>query len=95
MPNVYDGNTFSETYKDDYIESDGYHRILFNSGRALQARELTQLQTILQQQITSFGENIFQDGASVNPKSAGVITSAISYVKVAKPPGAGDQLAKD
>jgi hypothetical protein len=85
MPNVYDGNTFSEVYKDDYAESDGYHRVLFNSGRALQARELTQLQTILQQQITSFGENIFLDGASVNPKSAGVKGSTVDYVKVFRP----------
>ena len=36
-------NTFSSTYKDDWDKNDNYHRILFNSGRALQARELTQL----------------------------------------------------
>ena len=36
------------TYKDDYKDSDNYHRILFNAGRALQARELTQMQTIIQ-----------------------------------------------
>ena len=85
MPNVYDGNTFSEVYKDDYAESDGYHRVLFNSGRALQARELTQLQTILQQQITTFGENIFQDGASVNSKSSGLTGSSVSYIKITRP----------
>ena len=39
--------TFSTTYKDDFLDSDNYHRILFNSGRLLQARELTQLQTII------------------------------------------------
>ena len=33
-------------YKDDFRDSDGYYRILFNSGRVLQARELTQIQTI-------------------------------------------------
>lgn len=87
MPNVYDGNTFRETYKDDYVDSDGYHRILFNSGRALQARELTQLQTILQNQITTFGENIFLDGASANPKSAGIIGTAIDYIKITTPVG--------
>ena len=26
--------TFTTTYKDDFIDSDNYHRILFNSGRA-------------------------------------------------------------
>ncbi len=87
MPNVYDGNTFKETYKDDYAESDGYHRILFNSGRALQARELTQSQTILQNQITTFGENIFLDGASANPKSAGIVGTAVSYIKITTPSG--------
>ena len=89
MPNVFDGNTFAEVYRDDYVDSDGYHRILFNSGRALQARELTQLQTILQNQITTFGENVFLDGASVNPKSAGMKGSTISYVKITRPTYAG------
>ena len=58
---------FRTTYKDDYRDSDNYHRILFNSGRALQARELTQLQTIIQKEIERFGSNIFRDGAPVTP----------------------------
>ena len=29
--------TFSNTYKDDYLDSDGYYRIFFNSCRTLQA----------------------------------------------------------
>ena len=58
---------FANTYKDDYRDSDNYHRILFNSGRALQARELTQMQTIIQSEIARFGRNIFKEGASVNP----------------------------
>ena len=59
--------TFSSTYKDDFADSAGFHRILFNSGKALQARELTQLQTILQRQIQRFGDNIFKEGAVVKP----------------------------
>ena len=43
--------TFSSTYKDDYRDSDNFHRILFNSGRALQARELTQMQTIIKKKL--------------------------------------------
>jgi hypothetical protein len=58
---------FATTYKDDYADSDNYHRILFNSGRALQARELTQMQTIIQNEIARFGRNIFKEGAAVNP----------------------------
>ena len=53
--------TFSNTYKDDYLDSDGYYRILFNSGRTLQARELTQIQTILQKQIERIGNNLFKE----------------------------------
>jgi len=59
--------TFSSTYKDDFRDSDGYHRILFNSGVGLQARELTQLQTILQNQISRLGDNVFKEGAVVKP----------------------------
>lgn len=57
--------TFSTTYKDDFADSDQYYRILFNSGRALQARELTQSQTIIQKGIERFGSNIFVEGAAV------------------------------
>jgi hypothetical protein len=60
-------NLFATTYKDDFRDSDNYHRILFNSGRALQARELTQMQTIIQKEISRFANNIFKDGAAVNP----------------------------
>ena len=41
-------NTFAETYRDDYSDSAGFHKILFNNGRAIQSRELNQLQTIIQ-----------------------------------------------
>ena len=67
MPTTFTSNVFSSTYKDDFLDSDNYHRILFNSGRALQARELTQMQTIIQEEIARFGRNIFKDGAAVNP----------------------------
>lgn len=65
MVQVVNKNTFSTTYKDDYADSDGYYRILFNSGRKLQARELTQMQTILQKQIERMGNNIFQDNSVI------------------------------
>ena len=57
--------TFSNTYKDDFLDSDGFHRILFNSGRTLQARELTQMQTILQKQIERMGNNLYKEGGVV------------------------------
>ena len=67
MPNAFSDTTFSSTYKDDYRDSDNYHRILFNSARALQARELTQMQTIIQEEMYRFGSNIFKEGAVVQP----------------------------
>ena len=58
--------TFPITYKDDFVDSDNYHRVLFNSGKALQSRELNQMQTIIQEEIARFGSNIFTDGGVVN-----------------------------
>ena len=52
-------------YYDDFDAEKNFNRILFKPGYAVQARELTQLQTILQNQIARFGEHIFVDGAPV------------------------------
>lgn len=52
-------------YYDDFDKSKNFYRILFKPGRAVQARELTQLQSILQNQIESFGSHIFKDGSLV------------------------------
>ena len=43
-------NFNTDPYYDDYNEDKNFHRILFKPGVAVQARELTQLQTILQNQ---------------------------------------------
>jgi len=52
-------------YYDDFNEDKNFHRILFRPGYAVQARELTQLQTILQSQVERFGRHIFQNGSIV------------------------------
>lgn len=52
-------------YFDDFEESKNYHRILFKPGVAVQARELTQLQTILYNQIRRFANHIFKDGTVI------------------------------
>ena len=54
-------------YFDDYDESKLFQRILFKPGYAVQARELTQLQTILQNQVTRLGNHMFSDGDMVIP----------------------------
>lgn len=81
MPNTFTESVFKTTYKDDFLDSDNYHRILFNSGRALQARELTQLQTIIQEEVARFGRNIFKDGASVNPGGP-TINNEYEFIKL-------------
>ena len=75
MATTFTDTLFSTKYKDDYADSDGYYRILFNAGRALQARELTQMQTIINKQIERFGDNIFKEGAVVKPGSLSINTN--------------------
>jgi hypothetical protein len=58
-------NFNSEPYYDDFDDTKGFHRILFKPSYAVQARELTQLQTQLQDQIKKFGNNIFREGTVV------------------------------
>lgn len=54
-----------DPYFDDFDSSKNFLRILSRPGRAVQARELTQAQSILQNQISSFAGHIFKDGSSI------------------------------
>lgn len=54
-------------YYDDYDAVKEYYRILYKPGFAVQSRELTQMQTMLQNQIKRFGVNIFKEGSIVVP----------------------------
>jgi hypothetical protein len=68
-------------YYDDFDKADNYYRVLFKPGYPVQARELTGLQSILQNQIESFGSHIFKEGSMVIP---GGITcdNAFTTIKV-------------
>ena len=79
-------------YFDDYSEDKKFYRILFKPGYSVQARELTQLQTILQKQIQRHGDNIFKDGAMVVPGGTSVDTN-FPYVKVQNSYNNGTQVA--
>ena len=68
-------------YFDDYDISKKYYRVLFKPGRAVQARELTQLQTTLQNQIEQFGENIYKEGSIIKGCTFTEIRN-LKYVKV-------------
>src|SRR5210317_1752153 len=73
--------TFSQTYRDDFADSDNYYRILFNGGRALQARELTQLQTMIQREHEQHARFVFKEGAPVH--SGGVqINTRFEFAKL-------------
>ena len=52
-------------YFDDFDVEKQFYKILFKPGYAVQARELTQLQTILQNQVEQFGDNIYQEGTII------------------------------
>ena len=65
-----------EPYYDDFETAtavDGlspkekYYKVLFRPGHAVQGRELTQLQSILQNQVTQFGKHFFEEGSMVIP----------------------------
>ena len=71
----------TEPYYDDFSESKRFLKILYRPGYAVQARELTQMQTILQNQISRFGDHVFKEGSMVIPGSIGV-DNKISYVKL-------------
>ena len=68
-------------YFDDADPSKNYYRILFKPGFAVQARELTQSQTILQDQIAKFADNIFKQNS---PVTGGKVTTNLNcfYVKL-------------
>ena len=54
-------------YYDDFDKGDNYYKVLFKPGYPVQARELTGLQSILQNQIESFGSHLFKEGSMVIP----------------------------
>lgn len=54
-------------YFDDFDRTKGFHRILFKPGVSVQARELNQLQTVLQEQINRLGAHMFKNGSIVIP----------------------------
>lgn len=70
-------------YFDDYDEDKKFVRILFRPGVAVQARELTQLQTTIQKQIERFGHHIFENGTIIDGGNFD-IEDSIDYVRVSK-----------
>jgi hypothetical protein len=70
-----------DPYYDDFDPSKNFHRILFKPGSAVQARELTQSQSILQNQISNFADHIFSQNT---PVTGGKVTTNLNctYLKL-------------
>jgi hypothetical protein len=66
-------------YFDDFDPSKDYYKVLFAPGRPVQARELNNLQSQIQNQIERFGSHIFKDGSMVIP---GGVTYDLKYYAV-------------
>ena len=68
-------------YFDDFNEDKQFYRILFNPSRPVQARELTQIQSILSNQNKKLLEHFFEEGSIVIPGQL-AYDSIYSFVKV-------------
>ena len=72
-------NLNSYPYFDDFDESKNYKRVLFKPGTSIQARELTTLQSILQNQVEIFSNTAFSEGDVVDGGNLNFI-SDLDYV---------------
>ena len=54
-------------YYDDFDSDNNFYKVLFKPGFPVQSRELTTLQSILQNQVEDFGSHIFKEGSMVVP----------------------------
>jgi hypothetical protein len=68
-------------YYEDFDASKNFYKILFRPGYSIQGRELTQLQSILQNQIESYGKYSFKQGDLVIPGEVG-LNNKLDYVKL-------------
>lgn len=62
-------NFNTSPYFDDFDPKNNFYRVLFKPGYAIQARELNQLQSILQNQVSSVGKHLFKKNSIIIPGS--------------------------
>lgn len=79
MPSYDPELTSGDPYYDDFDKTKNYLKILFKPGFAVQARELTQLQTTLQTQVERFGDHVFKNGTPV--LGSGLTEKNVGYVR--------------
>lgn len=68
-------------YYDDFDEDKKFHKVLFRAGRPIQARELTQTQSILQNQVERLGSFMFKEGSLVQGAQTDIDLD-VYYIKV-------------
>lgn len=67
-------------YFDDFDPAKDYVRVLFRPGYPVQARELTTLQTFLQEQIGRFGDYFFKNGSIIRNTEIDVIQDSNEFI---------------
>ncbi len=73
-------NLNSSPYYDDFDGTKNYNRVLFKPGVAVQARELTQLQTALSDQLSQLGSFTLKEGAIISGCEEKI--TRLSYIKI-------------
>ena len=74
-------NLNSQPYNDDFDKDKGFYKVLFRPGYSIQSRELTTLQSILQNQVENFGKSQFKQGQMVVPGEVS-FNNKLDYVKL-------------
>jgi hypothetical protein len=74
-------NTNQNPYFDDFDEDKNFHQVLYKPSLPVQARELSTQQSILRNQVKSFGDHIFKNGSKVTGGDL-VLNLDYEYVKL-------------
>lgn len=77
-----------DPYYDDFSDDKKFVRFLFRPGYAVQARELTQLQTNIQRQLQRFGDHVFEDGSIV--LNGQISENRVKYIRISGLSGTSD-----
>ena len=72
-------NLNSSPYFDDFNELKNYQRVLFKPGLPVQSRELTTLQSILQNQVEKFGKHFLKKVPSLSQANLHMITNILVF----------------
>ena len=72
-------------YYDDFDPQKKFLKVLFKPGQSVQARELSTLQSILQNQVERFGRHVFANGSLVSGGEVSVSNGFYARIDSSKP----------